>query len=118
MVTVMRRMLKAVMITLVRMLVMLQSYATMMILMHRINVISPLLTETMKQFNSSVFDGSILEIISRVFDVRRDLLDKYFVSSSMFDDKFVPRLEFRLFVLKLYDFASLRCCLAGGVDLE
>ena len=107
MVTVMRRMLKAVMITLVRMLVMLQSYPTMMILMHRINVISPLLTETMKQFNSSVFDGSILEIISRVFDVRRDFLDRYFFSSSMFDGQFLQKLEFRLFVLKFADFPSV-----------
>ena len=77
-----------------------------------------LLTETMKQFDSSVFDGPILGIISRVFDVRRDFLDRYFFSSSMFDDQFLQKLEFRLFVLKLYDFPSLGCCPAGGVDFE
>ena len=72
----------------------------------------------MKQFDSSVFDGPILGIISRVFDVRRDLLDSYFFSSSMFDDQFLQKLEFRLFVLKLYEFPFLGCCPAGGVDLE
>ena len=77
-----------------------------------------LLTETMKQFDSSVFDGPILGIISRVFDVRRYFLDKYCFSSSMFDHQFLQKLEFRLFVLKLYDFPSLGCCPAGGVDFE
>ena len=84
----------------------------------------------MKQFDSSVFDGPISGIItrvldgpswgfiSRVFDVRRDLLDKYFFSSSMFDDHFLQKLEFRLFILKLYDGPSLGCCPAGGVDFE
>ena len=62
--------------------------------LHRVRVRVPdlmlwhgggVLTETMKQFDSSVFDGTILGIISRVFDVRRHFLDGYFVSSSMFE---------------------------------
>ena len=75
-----------------------------------------LLTETMKQFGSSVFDGPFFGIISQVFDVRQDLLDRYFFSSSVFDGQFLQKLEFRLCVLKLYDFPSLGCCPAGGVD--
>ena len=77
-----------------------------------------ILTETMKQFDSSVFDGPILGIISRVFDVRRDLWDGCVFSSSMFDDQFLQKLKFRLFVLNLYVFPSLGQCPAGGVDFE
>ena len=47
-----------------------------------------LLTETMKQFDSSVFDGPILGIISRVFDVRRHFLDGYVFHSPMFEFDF------------------------------
>ena len=66
-----------------------------------------ILTKTMKQFDSSVFDDSILGIISRVFDVRRDFLDRYFFGSSVFDDHFLQKFKFRLCVLKLYDFPFL-----------
>ena len=48
----------------------------------------------MKQFDSSVFDDPVLGIISRVFDVRRDFLDRYFFGSSVFDDHFLQDLDF------------------------
>ena len=48
----------------------------------------------MKQFDSSVFDDPVLGIISRVFDVRRDFLDRYFSGSSVFDDHFLQDLDF------------------------
>ena len=38
-----------------------------------------ILPETLKQFGCSLFDGPFLRIISRVFDVRRDFLTRYFV---------------------------------------
>ena len=46
-----------------------------------------ILPETMKPFGCSVFDGPFLEILSRMFDVRRDFLVGYFFGSSIFDQE-------------------------------
>ena len=80
--------------------------------------ITLVLSETMKQFDSSVFDGPILGIISRVFDVRRDFVGQVFFQQFDVRRPIFTKLEFRLFVLKLYDFPSLGCCPAGGVDFD
>ena len=60
----------------------------------------------MKQFDCSVFDGPILGIISRVFDVRRDFLAGHFSASSMFDIRF-DKLGIYFFRCSMFDKVNL-----------